>query len=228
MDCESYRDQMLDVLYGEADTDSARRVAEHQVGCEACREEMAGLRQVRRDLRAWTLPAAPITLRPRAAAFRPAQLLAMAAGLLMAAGAALGLSGSELRYENGQVAFRLGRAAAAPDVAALLAAQAELQQEIQALKGQRAVPAAVPAAAPASRPDSAAIEAAVRRLLQESEARQVAVFNGSLIELEDRLADQRRADLERVGTGLAMVDGRSTLRYAQAMSGRAFPASEQK
>jgi hypothetical protein len=231
MECESYRDQMLDVLYGEADSESARRVEEHQSSCEACRDEMAALRHVRRDLRAWTLPAEPVTLRPQPAAFRPQWALATAAGLLMAAGAALGFSGSELRYQNGQLAFRLGRAAASTDVAALLAAQeARFRQEIQALKSQGIVPASAAPLPAASRLNEAAFDAAVRRVVRESEVRQVAILNSSLSDLEDRLADQRRSDLERVGTGLAMVDTRSTInaaRYTELVA-RAFPVSEQK
>src|SRR5687767_926151 len=216
MECDSYRDQMLNVLYGESDPESARRVEEHQSSCESCREEMSGLRRVRRDLRAWTLPPAPVALRARPGGSRVRQALAIAAGLVMAAGAALGFSGSELRYADGRLAFRLGRAAAGPDVAALLAAQeARFRSEIEALKAQRPVGVAEPRLAAATpglaAPDPGALDAAVRRLVQESEARQVAILNSSLSDLEDRLADQRRADLERVGTGLAMVDGRSTL-----------------
>ena len=56
MDCETLRDDRLDFLYGEADSATRQRVLEHLAGCEACREEVNGFRQLRQDLRSWTLP----------------------------------------------------------------------------------------------------------------------------------------------------------------------------
>jgi hypothetical protein len=231
MECERYRDQMLDVLYGEAEAETARQLEEHQAACEGCREELAAFRHLRRDLRAWTLPAVGAP-RPRPApALRLRPALAWAAGLLMASGAALGLSGSELRYQDGRLSFRLGRVPASTDVASLLAAQeARFQQEIQALKGPLAVAAPTGVPQPVAAGSDAALGAQLRRLIQESESRQAVMMNASLADLEDRLADQRRLDLERVGTSLALVDGRASLNAARnaALMAQAFPAAQQR
>jgi hypothetical protein len=56
MECERFRDDGLDVLYGDADAATIRRVDEHHAVCASCRDEMAALRRVRRDLAAWELP----------------------------------------------------------------------------------------------------------------------------------------------------------------------------
>ena len=45
MDCEAYRDQMLDLLYGEAGEAARRSVEEHQAGCASCRDEMAAFKR---------------------------------------------------------------------------------------------------------------------------------------------------------------------------------------
>jgi hypothetical protein len=234
MECERYRDHMLDVLYGEADTETARLVEEHQSACEACRGEMMAFRHVRRDLKAWTLPAlAPHRSAP--STFRAPRVLAMAAGLVMAAGAALGLSGSELSYQNGQITFRLGRGpAASPDVAALLAAQEERhaaqeerhQREIQALK--EALGAAPTVATASLRPARDAGDASFQRMIQESEARQAGLLNASLTDFEERLADQRSRDLKTFRTFMAYVDGRANLKMAENASlvAQVLPASQ--
>jgi len=227
MECEDYRDEMLDVLYGEADNESARRVEEHQSACEACRHEMAALRHVRRDLKAWTLPEAPLTLRPQPAGFvRPQWALAMAASLLMAVGAALGFSGSELSYHNGQLAFRLGRAPASTDEAGPLRAKlAQLEQDIQALKSQGVVPVGTAPMPATSRPNNeAAIYAAIQQVAQDNEAR-MAIFNSNLSDIEGQVADQGRF-LVGLHTELAMVDTRSTINYAKMA--QSVPVSVQK
>ena len=115
MDCDAYRDDLMDVLYGEADPATARRFQEHQARCAACREEVASLRRVRRDLDGWVLaPRVASRVKPL---LRPRYLAAAAAVLLSVTSGALVLAKGELRYPNGQVAFRV--AAPAPEVAEL-------------------------------------------------------------------------------------------------------------
>ncbi len=80
MDCQALRDDLMDVLYGEADDSARRRVVEHQRACSACREELASLRRVRQDLAAWELPP-EVAGRSRWPGWLP-----LAAGLLVAAG----------------------------------------------------------------------------------------------------------------------------------------------
>jgi anti-sigma factor RsiW len=53
--CEE-REPLLEYLYGEGDPENRRRVESHLETCEACRDELAGLRSVREDLLAWEVP----------------------------------------------------------------------------------------------------------------------------------------------------------------------------
>ncbi|HEY6358436.1 MAG TPA: zf-HC2 domain-containing protein, partial [Vicinamibacterales bacterium] len=50
------REPLLEYLYGEGHPDDRRRVESHLETCEACRDELAGLRSVREDLLAWEVP----------------------------------------------------------------------------------------------------------------------------------------------------------------------------
>jgi anti-sigma factor RsiW len=50
------REPLLAYLYGESDSEERRRVESHLESCEACRDELAGLRSVREDLLAWDVP----------------------------------------------------------------------------------------------------------------------------------------------------------------------------
>src|SRR5262245_58061576 len=107
MECSEVRDDLLDVLYGEATPSAARRVEAHQAECPACREEMAALASTRRTLSAWKLPEPARRTELGSFAWRS---LAAAASLVLALGAGLGISGSSLRYADGRLSFRLGRA----------------------------------------------------------------------------------------------------------------------
>ena len=59
MECRILRDERLDVLYGEADVATQKRVEEHLAVCETCREESASFASVRHvlsghmDLQRW-------------------------------------------------------------------------------------------------------------------------------------------------------------------------------
>src|SRR6188768_294158 len=117
MGCEGFRDRMLDVLYGEADADSARAWADHEQECGACREDMRGLRGLRRDLSAWTPPAR-----------RGMKPPSMPAWLPLAAGIALALSGGAALWVAQQRVDRLA--------AALSDHDARHRAEIEALRAQ--------------------------------------------------------------------------------------------
>src|SRR5262245_14252948 len=107
MDCTDVRDDQLDVLYGEADAAAARRVAAHNAGCPACREEFASLRAVRGALAAWRLPERS---QARVAGHRGYTGLAIAAGLILVVAGALRLAGASLEVAAGPVRFSLGAA----------------------------------------------------------------------------------------------------------------------
>lgn len=220
MECQVLRDELMDVLYGEASADTTRRVDEHLTVCAACREEMAGFRSVRRELGEWKLP---VMGRQRSviAPRRSFAWLAAAAGLILATGAALGFSGSEVRYDQGRLAFRLGRGA---DVEQLLAEQERRhEQEIAELKASLAV-------LPAAAHDDTALLDKMQALVRESEARQAETFSGSLRELSVKTEAQRRYDLARVSAGLSYLDGKTGQHVARTseLMGYVLQAAEKK
>src|SRR5262245_27234445 len=176
MECRILRDERLDVLYGEADSATRKRVDEHLAVCETCREESALLVSLRQDLRSWGLPAmagAPVRTFPR----RLLRALPTAAAVLLAAGGAFGLAGSEIRYEDGRLSVRLGRAAAADYGQALadqeartLEREKEIQDEMRSLR-------TVAAEEPKSPRE---ILARVEQMIHESELRQAQQVEASL------------------------------------------------
>lgn len=223
MECDAFRDDLLDVLYGEADTATAHRFNEHQARCAACREEIASFRRVRHELDGWAVT--PKRRPALSAVFRPLRVAAAAAAVLAVIGGALVLAKGEIRYPNGQVAFRVG--APAEDASGLRRLLAEQEE-----RHQRAI-AEVKAAAP--RPatgepafDQAALMVEIRRLVKESEARQAAVFTAGLTELEERAEAQRRVDLAQVGAGLSYLDGKTGLQAARTteLMGKVLLASQ--
>lgn len=233
MDCTSFRDQMLDVLYGETDALTALRVAEHQASCPTCREEMEALRRVRGRLAAWDLPDLPPVGRPAASRFartgpRRAWLgLAAAAALVLSAGTALGLSGSELRFEDGRVAFRLGRAGGQDFDRLLVEQEARHRAEIEAL---RAEIGQLPARAVPARVSDDDLLRRVAALIEESEVRQARAVQASLADLRVRTEAQRRYDLARVSAGLSYLDGKTGQDVARAteLMGYVLQASQKR
>src|SRR5688572_2401464 len=191
MDCDAFRDDLMDVLYGEADPATAHRFQEHQARCVACREEVSSLRRVRRDLDGWVL--APRVVSRVKPLLRPRYLAAAAAVLLCVTGGALVLAKGELRYPNGQVAFRM--AAPAPEVAELR--QLLQEQEARHRQALLELRASHPAGAPAPG-DRDELLREVARLVRESETRQSAAFTASLNELADTTARQRRVDFAQM------------------------------
>jgi len=223
MDCDAFRDDLMDVLYGEADPATAHRFQEHQARCAACREEVASLRRVRRDLDGWVLaPRVASRVKPL---LRPRYLAAAAAVLLSVTGGALVLAKGELRYPNGQVAFRV--ASPAPEVAELrqlLREQEERhQQALVALRTAQPASAAAPG-------DRDQLLREVARLVRESETRQSAAFAASLNELADTTARQRRVDFAQMSAGLSTLEASLGIQNAKQndIIGRVVLASQGK
>jgi len=223
MECNAFRDEMLDVLYGEADAAAHRRFDEHQAACPACRQEIAGLRRLRRDLAAWPLPPA---LRPRRGrSARAWRVLPVAAGVVLALGAALGFSGSELRYDEGRIAFRLGRApAAVPDRTVderIAALEARHRAEIQALRADLAQ---------AKDEGDAVLLARVSEMIRGSEARQAVIVGASMASLRDENDAKRRYDLAQVGAGLSYLEGKTGLQAARTteLMGHVLQAAQKR
>jgi hypothetical protein len=211
MECDAFRDDLMDVLYGEADPETARRFNEHQARCAACREEIASFRRVRHELEGWAVTPRRRLAMP--ALLRPARWLAAAAALVATAAGALVLAKGEIRYPNGQVALRLAAPSAdSADLRRLLVEQeARHQQAIADLKAS----ALRPAAAPEGAPDREALLAEVRRMIQESERRQGTVFAASLSGLEERTQAQRRVDLAQMGASLSYLEGKTGMQAAR-------------
>ncbi len=224
MECDAFRDDLMDVLYGEADAETARRFNEHQSRCAACREEIASFRRVRHELEGWAVTPRHRIAIPALA--RPARWLAAAAALVATAGGAVVLAKGEIRYPNGQVALRLAAPAAeASDLRRLLAEQeARHQQAIAELKAS----ALHPAAAPEGAFEREALLAEIRRLIKESETRQARAFAAGLTGLEDRTQAQRRVDLAQMGAGLSYLEGKTGLQAARTteLIGKALLASQ--
>ena len=97
MECDVYRDGMLDLLYGEASENTRRAVEAHQTACHACRLEFAAFRAMRQDLVSWKEPVER-RLR-RAVGWQP---WALAASLLLA----LAGTGGSLALARGQRELR--------------------------------------------------------------------------------------------------------------------------
>jgi hypothetical protein len=219
MECSLLREQLIETLYAEASPEVAARVEEHLAVCPACRQELAALRGVRRELQRWEAPPTVRTRSPRRRLDRvPA--LAAAAAVLIALGGALALLGSELRYEEGRVTFRMGRDAGA--VERLLAEQEQRhRQEIEALRASLS---------DVRGHDDQPVLTRVEQLIRESEARQAALLNASLAGVEARGEAQRRYDLARVSAGLSYLDGKTGEQVARTteLVGYALQASQKR
>jgi len=219
MDCERVGDEGLqadkmDALYGEADAAARARVEAHLAGCDACREEMAALRGVRRDLREWALPAARPSFTPRGVVVP--RWLAAAAVLLFLFGATLGVTG----YVS------LRRALVAQEARAA-EAERRHREEVQALQASLARPRGAPLDAATV---LAGLDARIDERLRASEARQVARLDTRIAGWEERADAQRRVDMARVAASLSYLDGRHGQQLARTneLMGYVLEASAQK
>jgi anti-sigma factor RsiW len=218
MDCERVGDEGLaadkmDALYGEADAAARARVEAHLAGCAACREEMAALGGVRRDLRAWSLPASRPAFTPRGVVLP--RWLAAAALLLIGFGATLGVTG----YVS------LRRALVAQE-----ARSVRLEQQYR--EAVRALEASLDRSAAA--PDTAAflagLDARMDERLRASEARQAERLDARLAGWKESEQAQRRVDMAQVAASLSYLDGRHGQQLARTneLMGYVLEASAHK
>jgi hypothetical protein len=217
MDCDRFRDDMLDVLYGEAGEAAARRVDAHQASCPECRQEMSALRRLRGDLAHWRVPDAT-SARPGTTRRSAAPLVLAAAAVVVLALGALVVVRTDVRYDNGAVVARFG----VPADDASPAVGARRDEEIAALRAE--------VMALSRRADEARILATVAGMIRESEARQETARETRLNELVARVDTQRQYDLARVSAGFAYLDGKAGLQAARTteLVGQMFQASQQK
>lgn len=209
MECDALREDLIDVLYGEASPAAVRRVEEHQAACPSCREEMAALHRLRGGLTAWKVPPGPgATLRRRAVP-RPAWLaaaaavvLALGAGFVWSRSAAAGPGGADVRR-------------------ALEEQEARHHLEIEALKASFARSASESQATLLNRMED---------MIRESEARQTFALEASLADFSQKAEAQRRYDLAQVSAGLSYLDGKSGLQAARTaeLMGHVLLASQKR
>jgi anti-sigma factor RsiW len=160
------REPLLAYLYSEGDPEERRRVELHLETCEACRDELAGLRSVREDLLAWEVPDYESVWKPFTPArpvwsWRdvPAWTMAAAAAVMLALGATGSVVANALIATSGTPA-RSARAARSADFPpALMTAGVPAPGAANALKALKATTAT--AVTPA---DLAALE---QRVLNE-------------------------------------------------------------
>lgn len=219
MDCEKARDEALqgdklEVLYGEADAAARARVSAHLEGCAACRDEMAALRGLRRDLSSWRLPLARPAFTPRG--------LVLPQWLAAAALVVLGLSGT--LAVSGYVS--LSRALAAQQARADELAR-EQREAVAALQASLA-------RGPVAAGDAAAFlaraESQLDERLQTVEARQAERLDRRFEEWQARAEVRRRVDMAQVAASLSYLDGRHGEQLARTneLMGYVLQASEKR
>jgi len=210
MQCDDLRDDVLDVLYGEASAETERRVAEHHAGCAPCRDELTALRRLRRDLTAWRVPSGlRPALKPRV---HPVRRLAAAAAVLLA----LGALAFARPMQRTVLAF------ATPAARSLMVEQeTRHRRELESLRADLERSAAQRERALLTR-----VEAMVR----ESEARQSMLVQARLGEFGQVMDAQRQYDLAQVSAGLTYLDGKSGLQAARTaeLMGHLLVASQKK
>jgi anti-sigma factor RsiW len=184
----------MELLYGEADPEVRARVEGHLGECPACRDEMAGLGQVRRSLQAWTLDSP----RKRAVWMPPAGRLpvwlATAAGLVLGLGAGIGFAS-------------LGDAAVRRDLAAQETRALEREQQYrEEISGLKTALAGRPPA-PDAQEILARVDDRVAAALDSRLGAQDRKLEETFAEWSDHVEAQRRVDMARVAAGLSYLDG---------------------
>lgn len=228
------KERLIAALYDEADAAERVAVEAHLAGCPACAGELAGLRDLRHELRTWEPPDADLRFRiERTPARRggvldrlPAWMPAAAAAVLVV-GVAAGLANLQVGHGADGWSLRTGWFGAAPagraegpaPPAALVApavagiSEQELRGALQALEARLRADLAPPAAATVTAPsapraiDRGEMLRQVRALIEESERRQQRELALRLTQVVQDFDAQRRADLVRIEQGLGQLEG---------------------
>jgi hypothetical protein len=213
MDCLRFREDMLDVLYGEAGIETAERFEAHRATCTDCDEEIAGFRGVRRDLQSWRYET-PGTR--RLASFKPGlRGLAAAASIAVAFGGGLALARTEVSYREGELRVRFGPGgspvtAAAPaqntELAQMLSSyeaehRAAIQAEIQSVRASLAQQ-------PVNDVNPDMLLHQVQQMIHDSETRQAMMFRSGLTELAQRTDTLHQAnlnDIKKITTAITQL-----------------------
>jgi hypothetical protein len=206
MDCSVVRDDMMDVLYGEADAEVAERFETHRRACAACRDELQSLEAVRRDLQSWDTPAVRPARRFLAPVWRS---WAAAAAVTLAFTSGLLVARTEIQVQDGAVQVRFAPAtnpAASTDTRATLVRD-EVRAQLAALKQ-------VPAPARVST-DQPALLQEVQEMIRQSEARQAVMLRSGLSELWQTAEARRREDIARISAGFSYLESKTGVEAAK-------------
>lgn len=218
------KELLVAYLYDELGGADRARMDVHLGACPACREDLAGLRGVRADLKTWAPPEPDLGFRmvhERAAPpsrgwrawFTPALGLAAAATLVLAAAA--GVANVQVHYGSDGLTVRTGWARPAPaDAPSALVKQtaaasidpatmqvierriADLEQFEKTAQASSGQPAAVQASA--SRVSDAELLKRFRTLLSQSENRQDTLLARQIQQVSFEFDRKRTDDMARV------------------------------
>lgn len=243
MTCDN-KELIVGYLYDDLTDGERNSVNAHLSLCEACRNEVAGLRATRNHLSMWAPPEPefgfrmvreqpPAKVLPMRSRWMPALGLAAAAALVMAVASAI--ANLEVRYDANGFVVRTGWArggeTAAPNGAAVDVSSANgatvpadsSSAEFQALERRlRALEIAA-----ASQPSAGGVQTAsarmtdaellrrVRELVAEAESRQQTVIAQRLLQVVRDFDRQRQADLAAIQQGLGTYQGLTNAEIAQ-------------
>jgi hypothetical protein len=209
MDCARFREDMLDVLYGEGGDDAASRFDAHRLSCPDCEDEISGFRQVRRDLQSWRYDAP----KARRRYWPGLRGLAAAASIVLAFGGGLALARTEVRYREGELRVRFGTAPetreAADTTTQQLLAQHEAQHRAELASMRAALQQSVSMGAQGGGGDADAILQRVQEMIHASEARQSMMIRAGLSDLSERTAAQRQVDMMQISTSLSQLEAQT-------------------
>jgi len=118
------RERLIDYAYDECGAEERRQIETHVATCDECRQEVADLKRVRRDLQSWELPPQPSLWTPFAPGRQdlwwrqvPAWALAAAASLALMLGAIGGAAVQTILRADQPAASDLVASTPAPPVA---------------------------------------------------------------------------------------------------------------
>ena len=221
------KELLIDYLYGELAAGEREAVDRHLASCTECRDEVTGLRGARTHLESWVPPepelgfeivrgfARPVSVSRRWWGLSPAWGLAAAAMLVGAVSAAI--AHVEVRTDNGGITVRTGWnrtvAAAAPagatastaDMQRIEARMHELEAKLAAASATTVPASVAPIATVNSRMSDAELLRVVRRLIEDSEARQEGELARRILQVNRDVEVARRTDLDRLGRGMEEI-----------------------
>ncbi len=186
----------------------------HLEACAACREEMAALRGLRRDLGGWRVPLARPAFTPRG--FVVPHWLLAAALVLLAFGATLGVSGY----------LSLRRALATQEARASLVER----QQRETFEAIQTSLARAPGSATDTQALFARVEAGLDERFKSSQAQQAERLDRLFAEWQERAEVRRRVDMAQVAASLSYLDGRHGEQLARTneLMGYVLQASQKR